>query len=81
MHFLVNHVKDNLQSELVTHLYKHEQFETLLAESDHIGARRKEAIEMLTVGVFVDNKNILLIIVQLMMVKVIVEATRYSKLY
>ncbi|XP_022646514.1 dynamin-1-like protein isoform X2 [Varroa destructor] len=48
MHFLVNHVKDNLQSELVTHLYKHEQFETLLAESDHIGARRKEAIEMLT---------------------------------
>ncbi|OQR71813.1 dynamin-1 protein [Tropilaelaps mercedesae] len=49
MHFLVNHVKDNLQSELVTHLYKHDQFATLLAESDHIAARRKEAIGMLAV--------------------------------
>ncbi|XP_028968136.1 dynamin-1-like protein isoform X2 [Galendromus occidentalis] len=46
MHFLVNYVKDNLQSELVTHLYRHDEFNTLLSESDHIGARRKEAIEM-----------------------------------
>lgn len=48
MHFLVNYVKDNLQSELVTHLYKQDQFSTLLSESEHISARRKEAAEMLT---------------------------------
>jgi len=47
MHFLVNHVKDNLQSELVTHLYKHDHFEALLQESEHIAVRRKEAAEML----------------------------------
>ncbi|XP_014094219.3 dynamin-1-like protein [Bactrocera oleae] len=47
MHFLVNHVKDNLQSELVTHLYKSERAETLLNESDHIAVRRKEAADML----------------------------------
>ncbi|XP_046572460.1 dynamin-1-like protein isoform X1 [Haliotis rubra] len=46
MHFLVNHVKDNLQSELVSQLYKKEEV-TLLEESDHIAARRKEAQEML----------------------------------
>ncbi|XP_033744844.1 dynamin-1-like protein [Pecten maximus] len=47
MHFLVNHVKDNLQSELVSQLYKKEEFEYLLEESDHIAARRKEAQDML----------------------------------
>lgn len=47
MHFLVNYVKDNLQSELVTHLYKHDQFDNLLSESEHIAIRRKEAAEML----------------------------------
>lgn len=47
MHFLVNFVKDNLQSELVTHLYKHDQFDELLAESEHIAIRRREAAEML----------------------------------
>lgn len=47
MHFLVNHVKDNLQSELVSHLYKREEIETLLDESEHIATRRKEASEML----------------------------------
>ncbi|XP_054743204.1 dynamin-1-like protein [Anastrepha obliqua] len=47
MHFLVNYVKDNLQSELVTHLYKSERAETLLNESDHIAVRRKEAADML----------------------------------
>ncbi|XP_055385954.1 dynamin-1-like protein [Condylostylus longicornis] len=46
MHFLVNFVKDNLQSELVTHLYKSEK-EELLNESDHIAIRRKEAADML----------------------------------
>lgn len=47
MHFLVNFVKDNLQSELVTHLYKSEKAEELLNESDHIAVRRKEAADML----------------------------------
>ena len=49
MHFLVNFVKDNLQSELVTHLYKHDQFGDLLQESEHIAIRRREASEMLKV--------------------------------
>ncbi|XP_057323409.1 dynamin-1-like protein isoform X2 [Microplitis mediator] len=47
MHFLVNFVKDNLQSELVTHLYKTDQAETLLNESEHIAVRRKETSDML----------------------------------
>ncbi len=50
MHFLVNHVKDNLQSELVSHLYKTEMFTKLLDESQHIAARRKEAADMLQVS-------------------------------
>merc|ERR1712198_503481 len=47
MHFMVNFVKDNLQSELVSSLYKADQIENLLSESEHIGHRRKEAQEML----------------------------------
>lgn len=46
MHFLVNYVKDNLQSELVTHLYK-DQAEELLEESCLIAQQRKEAADML----------------------------------
>lgn len=49
MHFLVNFVKDNLQSELVTHLYKSDSANELLNESDHISIRRKEASDMLKV--------------------------------
>lgn len=49
MHFLVNYVKDNLQSELVTHLYKSDHAESLLNESEHIAVRRKEALDMLKV--------------------------------
>lgn len=49
MHFLVNFVKDNLQSELVTYLYKSEKAEDFLNESDHIAVRRKEAADMLKV--------------------------------
>lgn len=52
MHFLVNFVKDNLQSELVTHLYKSEKAEELLNESDHIAIRRREAADMLQVSEF-----------------------------
>ncbi|KAF5296102.1 hypothetical protein FQA39_LY02736 [Lamprigera yunnana] len=47
MHFLVNYVKDNLQSELVTHLYKADNADELLNESEHIAQRRKEAADML----------------------------------
>lgn len=47
MHFLVNYVKDNLQSELVTHLYKSDQAESLLNESEHVAQRRREAADML----------------------------------
>ncbi|XP_022107274.1 dynamin-1-like protein [Acanthaster planci] len=47
MHFLVNHVQDNLQSELVGKLYKQEAIETLLKESEHMSQRRKDAQEML----------------------------------
>jgi len=47
MHFMVNFVKDNLQSELVRSLYKADQIENLLSESEHIGQRRKESSEML----------------------------------
>lgn len=50
MHFLVNHVKDNLQSELVTHLYRQDQIDLLLSESEHIAQRRKEASDMLEVS-------------------------------
>lgn len=53
MHFLVNFVKDNLQSELVTHLYKAEKAEDFLNESDHIAVRRKEAGDMLKVWIFI----------------------------
>lgn len=49
MHFLVNFVKNNLQSELVTHLYKSEQVAELLNESEHISKRRKDAVDMLKV--------------------------------
>ncbi|XP_065201827.1 dynamin-1-like protein [Planococcus citri] len=47
MHFLVNFIKDNLQSELVTHLYKSERADELLNESEHVAQRRKEAADML----------------------------------
>lgn len=49
MHFMVNFVKDNLQSELVSSLYKAEQIETLLSESEHIGQRRSHSF------IIVDN--------------------------
>lgn len=51
MHFLVNHVKDNLQSELVSHLYKQDEIDRLLEESEQIAARRREASEMLKVRI------------------------------
>ena len=47
MHFLVNDVKDNLQSELVASLYKASKNDEVLEESPHIATRRREATEML----------------------------------
>ena len=52
MHFLVNNAKDNLQSELVSQLYKKEEIDYLLEESEHMAARRKEAQEMTQVMFF-----------------------------
>ncbi|XP_033116387.1 dynamin-1-like protein [Anneissia japonica] len=47
MHFLVNYVRDQMQSELVGKLYKQEQINTLLKESEVMVQRRREAAEML----------------------------------
>ncbi|XP_068578601.1 dynamin-1-like protein isoform X3 [Cebidichthys violaceus] len=47
MHFLVNHVKDCLQSELVGQLYKTGLLDDLLTESEDMAQRRTEAADML----------------------------------
>ncbi|CAD5219786.1 unnamed protein product [Bursaphelenchus okinawaensis] len=47
MRFMVNHVKENLQSELVQQLYKENELDDLLAESELMAQRRKESAEML----------------------------------
>ncbi|XP_072567952.1 dynamin-1-like protein isoform X5 [Paramormyrops kingsleyae] len=47
MHFLVNYVKDNLQSELVGQLYKSGLLDDLLTESEDMAQRRSEAADML----------------------------------
>ncbi|RVE71596.1 hypothetical protein OJAV_G00053500 [Oryzias javanicus] len=47
MHFLVNHVKDCLQSELVGQLYKAPLLDDLLTESEDMAQRRTEAADML----------------------------------
>lgn len=52
MHFLVNHVKDSLQSELVGQLYKSGLLNDLLTESEDMAQRRKEAADMLQVTDF-----------------------------
>lgn len=49
MHFLVNHVKDSLQSELVGQLYKTTLLNDLLTESEDMAQRRNEAADMLKV--------------------------------
>lgn len=49
MHFLVNHVKDCLQSELVGQLYKTVLLNDLLTESEDMAQRRSEAADMLKV--------------------------------
>ncbi|XP_075251246.1 dynamin-1-like protein [Convolutriloba macropyga] len=48
MHFLVNHVRDSIQSELVSKLYKSDGACSLLNESKEMSQRRQEAQEMLS---------------------------------
>lgn len=57
MNFLVNYVKDNLQSELVSNLYKNDEYDGLLKESENVAQRRKEASEMLKVRDFFCKAN------------------------
>ncbi|KAM8964772.1 dynamin-1-like protein isoform 1-T2 [Sarcophilus harrisii] len=47
MHFLVNYVKEHLQSELVGQLYKAQLLEGLLTESENMAQQRNEAASML----------------------------------
>uniref|UniRef100_A0A8C7V8F4 Dynamin-1-like protein n=1 Tax=Oncorhynchus mykiss TaxID=8022 RepID=A0A8C7V8F4_ONCMY len=58
MHFLVNHVKDSLQSELVGQLYKSSLLNDLLTESEDMAQRRKEAADMLEVGTLTMNSEV-----------------------
>lgn len=65
MHFLVNFIKDQLQSELVAALYKaatHEHDE-LLDESAQIAQRRKDAQEMLEVEKQKKNASFLFLLI------------------
>ena len=59
MHFIVNYVKDNVQSELVTHLYKADNADELLDESEHTAQRRKETADMLKVIIMYWTLNFL----------------------
>ena len=47
MHFLVNHVKDNIQNELVVNLYRAAEYEGLLKEAEYVTERREEVGLML----------------------------------
>ncbi|XP_030398781.1 dynamin-1-like protein isoform X1 [Gopherus evgoodei] len=47
MHFLVNYVKDQLQSQLVGQLYKQELLDMLLTESEDMAQQRKKAAGLL----------------------------------
>ena len=46
MYFLVNHVRDSLQNELVAELYREAEVGTLLQEAEDIAARRQSCMEM-----------------------------------
>eukprot|EP01135_Chromosphaera_perkinsii_P003144 Nk52_evm33s236 gene=Nk52_evmTU33s236 len=47
MHFLVNHIKENIQSELVSTLYREDMFDELLEEAPQIARERQEAADLL----------------------------------
>jgi len=46
MYFLVNHVRDSLQNELVSELYRDAEVGTLMQEADDIAERRQNCVEM-----------------------------------
>lgn len=46
MFFLVNHVKDAMQNELVSELYRESEVETLMKEADDVAERREQSEEM-----------------------------------
>ena len=46
MYFLVNHVRDAMQNELVAELYRDAEINTLMKEADDVAQRRKTCIEM-----------------------------------
>jgi len=46
MFFLVNHVKDAMQNELVSELYRESEVEVLMKEADDVAERREQSEEM-----------------------------------
>mmetsp|Transcript_436 Transcript_436/g.873 ORF Transcript_436/g.873 Transcript_436/m.873 type:complete len:741 (-) Transcript_436:98-2320(-) len=46
MFFLVNHVKDAMQNELVSELYRESEVEALMKEADDVAERREQSEEM-----------------------------------
>ena len=46
MYFLVNHVRDALQNELVAELYRDAEVPSLMAEANDVAQRRKTCVEM-----------------------------------
>ena len=46
MFFLVNHVKDAMQNELVSELYREAEVESLMKEADDVAERREQSEEM-----------------------------------
>ena len=46
MYFLVNHVRDAMQNELVAELYRDNELPSLMKEADDVAQRRKTCVEM-----------------------------------
>lgn len=46
MYFLVNHVRDKMQNELVSELYRDSEVSTLMQEAEDVAQRRNTCIEM-----------------------------------
>jgi dynamin 1-like protein len=46
MYFLVNHVRDAMQNELVAELYRDAEIHSLMKEADDVALRRKTCVEM-----------------------------------
>ena len=46
MYFLVNHVRDSLQNELVSELYREAEVGSLMKEAEDVAQRRNTCTEM-----------------------------------